>query len=87
MIVQGFLNFLSSTLGTLLASIPPLPAELFTAMTFLSDGGHFVSDHISNFSPIIPFTAIGVVMAWWAAGLAFFAGILLVRLVLLVVNR
>lgn len=87
MIVQLFLDLLSTWLGGILLVLPPLPAEWSDALSAIGDGGDYVMSWIAKLGPIVPFDTFATIIDWWVKAVAFWAAILVVRGVLWLLGR
>lgn len=88
MLIQLLLDYMSQVLADpLIASIPPFPDSVGTALAQVQAGMSYLGDQVFALGAVVPFEALGIVVNVWTGVLSVWVVMLLIRVVLRIVGR
>lgn len=87
MITQSLLDVLAILLQGIIIVFPPLPPEVATAVAGMSAQAAALAPTLATLGPLVPFAAIGTVLALFPVMVTLWLTLLAVRVVLWLVNR
>lgn len=88
MIPQLFFDWSQGILAWMVANLLPVPpAEVFTAIAWITTAGEWLGTHLSKLGILIPFGTASGIITLFLVLLNFFGAILVVRIILWVLNR
>lgn len=88
MIVQSLFDWGQTTLAWMITNlIPPPPAEVTTAVSWITQSGTWLGANLSKVGILLPWQTVGGIFTLYLTLLSLFVLILVIRLVAWVINR
>lgn len=75
MIIQVILDWFANTIAQLIGLIPPLPTEVASIVTTVTNGAAGISTAMGKLQPIVPYDVISGCLTIWVSLLAFWLAV------------